>query len=35
VQAIVQAARGTVTLTNADGFTVTVALPAIGSPVAR
>lgn len=35
VHAIVQAARGTVTLTNADGFTVTVALPAIGSPVAR
>jgi two-component system OmpR family sensor kinase len=30
VQAIVQAARGSVTLSNADGFTVTVSLPAIG-----
>jgi two-component system OmpR family sensor kinase len=31
VHAIVQAARGRVTLTNADGFTVTVSLPAVGN----
>ncbi|MES2092614.1 MAG: ATP-binding protein [Actinomycetota bacterium] len=31
VQAIVQAAHGQVTLTNADGLTVTVSLPAVGS----
>jgi two-component system OmpR family sensor kinase len=32
VQAIVKAAGGSITLSNADGFTVTVALPAVRTP---
>lgn len=35
VQAIVQSARGSVTLSNADGFTVTVSLPALRPDAAR
>ena len=35
VQAIVHAARGSVTLSNADGFTVTVSLPTVTSARVR
>ena len=35
VRAIVQGARGSVTLSNADGFTVTVSLPTVAVAVAR